>query len=131
MRRRRRSRRIRFQIVEVGEGFSRPIGKSYQYQGHAQRYLKAHQGNAPGLPLRIEEVPAPGWKWTDCNGEAHSNANIDHCGVCLPRWGRILVPDEDYLQRLGEIDAALRELPETETKRRKELKAELKAMRGL
>jgi hypothetical protein len=24
---------------------------------------------------------------TKCNGEAHSNANIDHCMVCAPRWG--------------------------------------------
>lgn len=22
-----------------------------------------------------------------CNGEAHSNAFIDSCGVCAPRWG--------------------------------------------
>lgn len=22
-----------------------------------------------------------------CEGEAHSNAYIDHCGVCMPHWG--------------------------------------------
>lgn len=22
-----------------------------------------------------------------CTGEAHSNAYIDNCGVCAPRWG--------------------------------------------
>ena len=22
-----------------------------------------------------------------CNGEAHSNPYIDHCGVCMPYWG--------------------------------------------
>lgn len=22
-----------------------------------------------------------------CTGEAHSNAFIDHCSVCMPRWG--------------------------------------------
>ena len=22
-----------------------------------------------------------------CTGEAHSNAFIDNCGVCMPRWG--------------------------------------------
>ena len=22
-----------------------------------------------------------------CNGEAHSNAFIDNCGSCMPRWG--------------------------------------------
>jgi|SRR5579884_809895 len=24
---------------------------------------------------------------TKCNGEAHSNAFIDNCGVCMPNWG--------------------------------------------
>lgn len=24
-----------------------------------------------------------------CNGDAHSNAFIDHCGVCMPHWGKI------------------------------------------
>lgn len=23
----------------------------------------------------------------ECRGEAHSDANIDHCMVCAPRWG--------------------------------------------
>jgi hypothetical protein len=22
-----------------------------------------------------------------CEGEAHSNPHIDHCGACAPRWG--------------------------------------------
>jgi hypothetical protein len=25
--------------------------------------------------------------WVKCNGEAHSNPHIDHCGVCMPFWG--------------------------------------------
>lgn len=25
-----------------------------------------------------------------CNGEAHSNAYIDNCMICMPRWGVIL-----------------------------------------
>jgi len=24
--------------------------------------------------------------WVKCHGEAHSNFNIDHCGVCMPYW---------------------------------------------
>ena len=24
-----------------------------------------------------------------CNGDAHSNPYIDHCGVCMPNWGII------------------------------------------
>lgn len=26
---------------------------------------------------------------TPCPGEAHSNFNVDHCGVCMPHWGII------------------------------------------
>ena len=25
--------------------------------------------------------------WQVCNGDAHSNPHIDHCGVCMPHWG--------------------------------------------
>lgn len=25
--------------------------------------------------------------WVKCNGEAHRNAYIDNCGVCMPFWG--------------------------------------------
>lgn len=24
---------------------------------------------------------------TACDGEAHTNGYIDHCGSCMPRWG--------------------------------------------
>lgn len=27
-----------------------------------------------------------------CNGEAHRNPFIDHCGVCMPRWGYTVTP---------------------------------------
>lgn len=27
-----------------------------------------------------------------CKGEAHSNAFIDNCGVCAPRWGLVEPP---------------------------------------
>lgn len=26
---------------------------------------------------------------TKCEGEAHSNAYIDHCSLCMPRWGLV------------------------------------------
>jgi len=29
-----------------------------------------------------------------CPGEAHSNPNIDNCGLCAPLWGEIIVPIE-------------------------------------
>lgn len=33
----------------------------------------------------LEKARLP--KLERCNGEAHSNAYIDHCSVCAPRWG--------------------------------------------
>jgi hypothetical protein len=27
-------------------------------------------------------------EWVECSGEAHSNAFIDHCMVCMPFWGK-------------------------------------------
>jgi len=41
-----------------------------------------------------------------CNGEAHSNAYIDHCGVCLPGWGWVRAPSEAMLE-LRTADARL------------------------
>lgn len=31
-----------------------------------------------------------GYHVEPCTGEAHSNAFIDHCGCCAPRWGWIV-----------------------------------------
>jgi hypothetical protein len=33
----------------------------------------------------------PGMKLVHCDGEAHSNAHIDNCGRCAPRWGTMAV----------------------------------------
>lgn len=27
--------------------------------------------------------------WVECTGEAHQNLYIDHCGSCLPNWGKV------------------------------------------
>src|SRR5262245_24888686 len=34
-----------------------------------------------------------GYHFEACTGAAHSNPNIDHCGVCSPRWGVVMVKD--------------------------------------
>jgi hypothetical protein len=33
-----------------------------------------------------------GYKLIPCDGHAHSNAHIDNCGRCAPRWGWLMVP---------------------------------------
>ena len=32
------------------------------------------------------------WHLVPCDGSAHSEPNIDHCGVCAPRWAVVVVP---------------------------------------
>ena len=39
----------------------------------------------------------------DCPGEAHSNAFIDHCGLCAPRWGKV---EEVAPLDMGEVRAS-------------------------
>lgn len=34
----------------------------------------------------------------ECSGEAHSNAYIDYCGVCLPYWGSYPVCPTDAVK---------------------------------
>lgn len=35
-----------------------------------------------------------GHHFVPCDGEAHSNPHIDHCSLCAPHWGVVMVPDE-------------------------------------
>ena len=30
-----------------------------------------------------------GFRLERCTGEAHSNAYVDHCGICAPLWGKV------------------------------------------
>ena len=34
-----------------------------------------------------------GHRLVPCDGEAHSNAHIDHCMQCAPRWGEVEIPE--------------------------------------
>ena len=44
-----------------------------------------------------------------CPGEAHSNAYIDHCGICMPRWGVLVVPADSAAALAAEELAAKEE----------------------
>jgi hypothetical protein len=37
--------------------------------------------------MEESSMPMKNAIWRKCNGEAHSNPHIDHCGVCMPWWG--------------------------------------------
>lgn len=39
------------------------------------------------VPMEENDMPMKNAIWRKCNGEAHSNPHIDHCGVCMPWWG--------------------------------------------
>jgi len=95
--------RLKYRLVQVGNGFTRGGDKLYKTAPLAE----AARRRSGDYSLKVEEVPAPGWMWADCNGEAHSNPHIDHCSVCMPLWGRMLVKDPAVAERLGEIENAL------------------------
>lgn len=42
----------------------------------------------PGTPFCKEHFLTHKLVEVKCNGEAHGNPYIDHCGVCMPFWGR-------------------------------------------
>jgi len=50
-----------------------------------KRYAKVR---ATKVKIEIYQRPKTG-RLVPCPGEAHSNPHIDHCGTCMPRWGRI------------------------------------------
>jgi len=50
-----------------------------------KRYAKVR---ATGAKIEIYRRPKTG-RLIPCPGEAHSNPFIDHCGTCMPRWGKV------------------------------------------
>lgn len=70
-------------------GLGQPMVKCFgpSRRMHTKRYELAKRVTAI-LRAAFEVAERP------CNGEAHSNPHIDHCMVCLPRWGVVcyLVP---------------------------------------
>ena len=60
-----------------------------------------HQKREDGKCVRC------GVKFVACTGEAHSNANIDHCMCCLP-WGWGEVPEHKPNVAINEMVEALR-----------------------
>jgi hypothetical protein len=53
------------------------------------------------FPLYVRK---PTGKDVPCTGDAHSNPHIDHCMVCLPRWGVVAeVEPELTAERLAEV----------------------------
>lgn len=48
-----------------------------------------HRSTNQGPALR---ACRDGYRLVPCQGEAHRNAHIDHCMLCAPRWGVVMVP---------------------------------------
>lgn len=53
-------------------------------------YTTRYGTDDAGSAVRIYEQ-LPTGELGPCPGAAHSNAYIDHCGVCAPRWGQVEV----------------------------------------
>jgi hypothetical protein len=39
-------------------------------------------------PIKVYQRKATG-RMVPCDGPAHSNAHIDHCAKCAPKWGEV------------------------------------------
>lgn len=57
------------------------------------RFTKA-QAQALARATANAEYFRVGYKLIPCTGHAHSNAHIDNCGMCAPRWGFVEVPEQ-------------------------------------
>ena len=57
-----------------------PAGKSYKERCEGK--IK------PSTPFCKEHFETHKLVEMQCMGEAHSNPYIDHCGVCMPHWGK-------------------------------------------
>ena len=46
-----------------------------------------------------------GFRLVPCDGAAHSNAHIDNCGLCAPRWGWVEI--QERYKSLDELRDAM------------------------
>lgn len=71
----------------------------------------------------------PSGKMIPCNGEAHSNPFIDHCGCCVPHWGIVaeLLPLNLDEARTKKMDVPFSELTEAQ---HDEVEADIRAGRA-
>jgi len=64
------------------------VASKLRYEMQFKRNEPGHPGHAllSRVEGAIEAFLVP------CNGEAHSNAFIDNCMCCAPRWGKVIGP---------------------------------------
>jgi hypothetical protein len=86
----------RYQVQEgpTEKGQSVVVSRKYKTFDGAQNAADQRMAdNGERRGVRVVTVPADGYHFEDCTGEAHSNAFIDNCMVCMPMWGQVVVQD--------------------------------------
>lgn len=59
-----------------------------QAETAAQNFIEREPGKTVEIYDRMARSGQPElWEVKACTGAAHSNPMIDHCAVCMPRWG--------------------------------------------
>jgi len=57
----------------------------------AERMLETGHNRAVTITdTRAHKNKPRQYRVTVCDGSAHANPYIDHCGVCMPRWGIVV-----------------------------------------
>lgn len=66
---------------------SKCAGRGYNYGYGHKRTIQLTCDACKGEGYRVFK----GYVWIPCSGEAHTNAHIDNCMQCAPRWGKVAV----------------------------------------
>jgi hypothetical protein len=80
----------RFEVSSPGYGVIEHVPNFQEAVTIAQNWIEREK-----MPVEIfDRLARKGkpqlWDVHKCTGEAHSNPWIDHCPVCMPRWGVVV-----------------------------------------
>ena len=83
----------RYTINQEGFGDLFYADKFEQAVGLAENMLKTGENKPVQIHDKMARKTKPRfYNVSICKGEAHSNPFIDHCWVCMPRWGIVVKP---------------------------------------
>lgn len=58
------------------------------YIDNGNKVYRCENKIKPGTPFCAEHFKTHRLVEVKCTGEAHDNPFIDHCGICMPHWGK-------------------------------------------
>lgn len=85
---------FRYEVGANGIGVIDHARTMDQAKAIAQNYIEKENKPAYIFDRMARKTKPNLFQITKCNGAAHSNPLIDHCGVCMPNWGIVVMPLE-------------------------------------